>query len=138
MSENKIPKQGPMAQPTSVNEGAKLLKKHAFQAPDKCNLVKFETEEFTSVCPNTGQPDFSTLIIEYIPAQKCIESKSLKFYLWAFRDYGAYCEQLSQKIAEDIVAAIGPKEVSVTVKQNIRGGIALDATTTLNKENNYK
>ncbi len=133
MSEKKIPKQGPMSQPDSVEEGAQLLKDYAFDAPDKCDYVKFETEEFTSVCPNTGQPDFSTLIIEYIPDQKCIESKSLKFYLWAFREYGAFCEQLSQDIAEDIVAAIDPKEVTVTVKQNIRGGIALDAVTTLNK-----
>ncbi|MFW6017081.1 MAG: preQ(1) synthase, partial [bacterium] len=81
MSE-KIPDRGPMKRPVSVEKAGKLLKKHRFKAPEKCDLVKFETEEFTSICPKTGQPDFSSVIIKYRPDKYCIESKSLKYYLW--------------------------------------------------------
>jgi 7-cyano-7-deazaguanine reductase len=81
--------------------------------------------EFTSICPRTGQPDFGSVIIEYTPAERCIESKALKYYLWSYRDEGAFCESLAARIADDIVYAVRPKGVRVQVNQNVRGGIAL-------------
>lgn len=127
-SENKkVPTSGSMQRPESVKEAKKILKEERFVSPD-CNLVTFETDEFTSVCPRTGQPDFSSLEIKYTPDKYCIESKSLKFYLWSFRQYGAFSETLAAKIADEVVYAINPKYVKVTIYQNIRGGIALTST----------
>ena len=86
--------------------------------------------EFTAICPKTGQPDFGSVVIEYAPAKKCLESKALKFYLWSYRDEGAFCESLAARIADDIVYAIAPKSLKVQVNQNVRGGIALFAVAT--------
>lgn len=79
----------------------------------------------------TGQPDFSTIVIEYEPDGRCIESKSLKLYLWTYREEGAFCEALSKEIAADIMDAAHPKYVKVTVRQAPRGGIAIDAESEL-------
>ena len=83
--------------------------------------------EFTAICPKTGQPDFGSVVIEYTPAERCIESKALKFYLWSYRDEGAFCESLAARIADDVVYAIAPKALRVQVNQNVRGGISLFA-----------
>ena len=83
--------------------------------------------EFTSICPKTGQPDFGTVTIEYEPAKLCIESKSLKYYLWSYRNEGAFNESLAAQIADDVVYAIKPKSLTVRVTQSVRGGIALVA-----------
>lgn len=98
-----------------------------FPAPAGVTSIVFTTDEFTSHCPVTRQPDFSSVTIEYVPDQKCIESKSLKLYLWSFRDETAFCESLAAQIAKDIKAACDPKHCKVTVAQKARGGIALTA-----------
>ena len=90
-------------------------------------VVTMTGTEFTSICPKTGQPDFGTVIIEYEPRELCIESKALKYYLWSYRDAGAFCESLAAQIADDVVYAIKPKSLTVRVTQNVRGGIALVA-----------
>ena len=89
--------------------------------------VTLSAVEFTSICPRTGQPDFGSVIITYAPARSCLESKAVKYYLWSFRDEGAFCESLAARIAEDIVFAVAPRWVRVQVNQNVRGGIAIVA-----------
>lgn len=128
MNENYyLPRSGPMPRPTSVEEAREVLKNESFPAPN-VQEITFRALEFTSVCPKTGQPDFGRVEISYIPDEKCIESKSLKFYLWSYRDHGAYCESLAANIADDVVYAINPKRVAVTVYQTARGGIELQTT----------
>ena len=98
-----------------------------FPAPKGVSDITFTTDEFTSHCPVTGQPDFSAVTIEYQPDEWCIESKSLKLYLWSFRNETAFCESLAAQIAADIREACKPKKCKVTVAQKARGGIALTA-----------
>ncbi len=116
-----------MPRPANVAEARETLRAEAFDAPDT-QRVRMEAVEFTSVCPKTGQPDFGRVVIEYVPARRCIESKALKFYLWSYRDEGAFCESLAARIADDVVYAIRPRGVKVEVWQNARGGIAIVAT----------
>ena len=99
-----------------------------FKAPDGCTKVRFTTDELTSICPITGQPDFSSLAIEYEPAERCVESKSLKLYLWGFRDKAAFAEALAVEIADEVVRAAAPCWVRVVVTQHVRGGIVTEAT----------
>ncbi|WP_102345030.1 preQ(1) synthase [Bacillus sp. Marseille-P3661] len=122
-----LPRSGPMPRPKSVEEACEVLKNEAFDAPN-VQEITFRALEFTAVCPKTGQPDFGRVEITYVPDQKCIESKSLKFYLWSYRDHGAFCESLAANIADDVVYAINPKKVVVTVYQTARGGIELQTT----------
>ncbi|MEY2406792.1 MAG: 7-cyano-7-deazaguanine reductase [Acidimicrobiaceae bacterium] len=103
----------------------------SFAAPDKCTRVRFTSDELTSLCPITGQPDFSSIEIDYQPNLRCIESKSLKLYLWSFRDKAAFCEQLAVDIATEVQRAIEPVHVRVTVTQHPRGGITTEATAEL-------
>ena len=121
-----LPRKGPLPRPTSPAEAREYLKAEAFPAPN-VQAVTLEATEFTSICPRTGQPDFGTVTIEYTPRERCIESKALKFYLWSYRDEGAFCESLAARIADDVVYAIEPRSVRVRVNQNVRGGIALFA-----------
>ena len=99
----------------------------SFPKPDHVQTVTLTTREFTSLCPVTGQPDFQTLVIEYAPREKCVESKSLKLYLWTYREQGVFCEALSAKIAQDIVAATDCLWCRVTIDQVARGGIGIKA-----------
>ena len=122
----KLPNTGPLPRPESPREAREVLKAEAFPAPN-AQLVTMTGTEFTSICPKTGQPDFGTVIIEYEPGKLCVESKSLKYYLWSYRDEGAFCESLAAQIADDVVYAIKPKALTVRVTQNVRGGIALVA-----------
>lgn len=101
-----------------------------FDAPQHVSTVRFSTDEVMSLCPVTGQPDLSSLVIEYQPDERCIESKSLKLYLWSFRDRKAFCEALAAEVAEEVVRAADPHEVTVTVTQHPRGGIVIEATAT--------
>ena len=82
-----------------------------------------EIPEFTCLCPMTGQPDFATLSLEYIPDRKCVELKSLKLYAWSFRDEGAFHEAVTNRILEDLVKATQPRYMRLTAKFNVRGGI---------------
>jgi 7-cyano-7-deazaguanine reductase len=79
--------------------------------------------EFTCLCPKTGQPDFATLNLEYVPDNLCIELKSLKNYIWSFRDRGAFHEAVTNQILNDLVAAIAPRFMRLTAEFNVRGGI---------------
>jgi 7-cyano-7-deazaguanine reductase len=101
-----------------------------FPAPEHVSEVRFSTEEVVSVCPVTGQPDLSSVVIEYRPRSLCVESKSLKLYLWSFRDRPVFCEALAAEIASEFVRAADPDEVRVTVTQRPRGGITTQATST--------
>ena len=85
--------------------------------------IRIESPEFTCLCPKTGQPDFATLKLEYVPDEVCVELKSWKLYLWSYRDEGAYHEAVTNKILNDLVAAIDPRRMTVTATFNIRGGI---------------
>jgi 7-cyano-7-deazaguanine reductase len=91
--------------------------------PERDYTVDMECPEFTSVCPRTGQPDFGTLRIRYVPDQKCLELKSLKLYLWSFRQEGIFYEAVTNRILDDLVAACAPRRMSVVGEFNVRGGI---------------
>jgi len=82
-----------------------------------------EIPEFTCLCPLTGQPDFATLSLEYIPDRRCVELKSLKLYVWSFRDRGEFHEAVTNRILEDLVKATQPRFMRLTAKFNVRGGI---------------
>lgn len=96
-----------------------------FPTPAHVKKVVLESDEVTSLCPVTGQPDWETVRIEFEPGPYCIESKSLKLYLWSFREEGAFCEALSAKIAKDVYDACKPAWVRVTITQKPRGGITI-------------
>lgn len=100
-----------------------------FPAPEGIGLITMTSDEVTSVCPITGQPDFYTVTIEYEPDKKCIESKSLKLYLFHFRDTPGYCEEMAVAIRKKVEEVIVPKFVSVSVIQKPRGGIEIEATS---------
>ncbi|HEX8833527.1 MAG TPA: preQ(1) synthase [Abditibacteriaceae bacterium] len=91
--------------------------------PNNDYTIRFQTAEFTAVCPLTGQPDFAQLSVEYSPAERCLESKSIKQYLWSFRDEGHFHEDVTNIILNDMVRACQPKWMTVTGHFNIRGGI---------------
>jgi 7-cyano-7-deazaguanine reductase len=91
--------------------------------PGRDFLVVIECPEFTCVCPKTGQPDFATIQVRYVPDQKCVELKSLKLYLWSFRDVGTFHEAVTQQILDDLVAALQPKWMVVEGDFNVRGGL---------------
>lgn len=102
-----------------------------FDSPPSCTRVRFRTDEVTSMCPVTGQPDFSTVEIDYEPDRRCIESKSLKLYLWSFRDRNVFAEALAAEIAAEVQRAAKPHRVKVVVTQHVRGGIVTEATAEL-------
>ena len=85
--------------------------------------IAFECPEFTCVCPKTGQPDFATIRIRYTPAGRCVELKSLKLYLWSYRDQGAFHEAVTNQILDDLVAAVAPERMTVEGDFYVRGGI---------------
>ena len=124
--ESRLPRTGPLPAPRNPEEAREVLRKEAFPAPDVQEVTLTGTE-FTSICPRTGQPDFGSVIITYVPGKLCLESKSVKYYLWSFRDQGAFCESLAARIAEDVTYAIQPSRLRVQVNQNVRGGIAIVA-----------
>ena len=96
--------------------------------PNRDYEIQFSFSEFTSLCPKTGQPDFALIEILYIANQKCIETKSLKLYLFTYRQYGSFMETIVNKILEDLVKACQPKWMQVTGKFNARGGISIEVT----------
>jgi 7-cyano-7-deazaguanine reductase len=102
-----------------------------FPAPPEVTLVRFRTEELASVCPVTGQPDLATVDIEYEPDGRCVESKSLKLYLWSFRERALFAEALAAEIAGELAATARPRRVRVSLRQRPRGGIAIEAVAEL-------
>ncbi len=93
--------------------------------PHRDYVIAFDCEDFTSLCPVTGQPDFAALHIEYVAAKRCIETKSLKFYLASFRNCAAFNEEVANRILEDLVAACRPRRMKVTGAFASRGGISV-------------
>lgn len=91
--------------------------------PGRDVLIHLQIEEFTCLCPLTGQPDFARLQIDYIPDATCVELRSLKLYMWAYRDRGAFHEAVTNSILDDLVAAVRPRFMRVTARWNVRGGI---------------
>jgi len=92
-------------------------------APQRDYEIRFESPEFTCLCPMTGQPDFATIRIAYTPDKACVELKSLKLYLWSFRNQGAFHEAVTNRILDDLVAAVKPRRCEVTGDFLVRGGI---------------
>ncbi len=107
----------PTAQPTKTLE--------TFENPNKTRdfHIHMEIPEFTCLCPKTGQPDFAVIYLDYIPDQACVELKSLKLYMWSFRDEGCFHEAVTNRILDDLVAATQPKFMRVTAKFFVRGGV---------------
>jgi len=99
-----------------------------FPKPAGLETVVMDSDEVTSLCPVTGQPDWGTVVIEYAPKEFCIESKSLKLYLWSFRNEGVFCEALASQIVQDVYDACNPVWCKVIVVQKPRGGIRISAT----------
>lgn len=91
--------------------------------PGRDYEIRFDCPEFTCVCPMTGQPDFATIRIRYTPDETCVELKSLKLYLWSYRELGAFHEAVTNKILDDLVAALQPKKMTVVGDFWVRGGI---------------
>jgi len=92
-------------------------------SPGRDYEIIFECPEFTSLCPRTGQPDFATIRITYTPADSCVELKSLKLYLWSYRNQGAFHEEVVNRILDDLVGACGPRRMKVVGDFLVRGGI---------------
>ena len=91
--------------------------------PERDYTIRIEVPEFTCLCPKTGQPDFATFLIEYVPNKLCIELKSLKLYMWSFRDEGAFHEAVTNQILSDLASACVPRFMRLSGKFNVRGGI---------------
>jgi len=105
------------------NQPSKQLERFTNPNPGRAYTIRIDAPEFTCLCPKTGQPDFATLTIEYVPAALCVELKSLKEYLWWYRDQGAFHEAVTNAILDDLVAAIAPDFMRVRAEFNVRGGI---------------
>ena len=101
-----------------------ILETFANSYPGRNYQIEIICPEFTSVCPKTGQPDYGTMTIRYIPKEKCVELKSLKFYMQRFRNEGIFYENVTNRILDDLVAVIEPKWLELTVKFTPRGGIS--------------
>ena len=105
--------------------------------PNPCPGREYDVEcvcpEFTCICPMTGQPDFATFTITYAPGPRIVELKSLKLYLWSFRDRGTFHEAVTNQICDDLVAAVAPRSITVTGKFWVRGGITTTVTVTAKK-----
>jgi len=85
--------------------------------------IRIDTPEFTCLCPKTGQPDFATLTLEYVPNESCIELKSFKLYVWSYRDKGAFHEAVTNEILNDLVTACSPRFMRLSAEFNVRGGV---------------
>ena len=91
--------------------------------PRRDYRIHMEIPEFTCLCPKTGQPDFATLVLDYVPDKLCVELKSLKLYIWSFRNEGAFHEAVTNRILDDLVAATRPRYMRITARFYVRGGI---------------
>lgn len=91
--------------------------------PDRDYTIRVRIPEFTCLCPKTGQPDFATLYLDYVPDRRCIELKSLKIYIWSYRDQGAFHEAVTNKILDDLAAVCAPRYMRITAEFNVRGGL---------------
>lgn len=106
-------------------------KLETFPKPEGLAHVRCVSDEVTALCPVTGQPDWYTVTVDYIPRKLCVESKTLKLYLQSFRNAGHFCEEFACIIAKQLQNALAPFNVTVTVAQKARGGVAINGTATL-------
>jgi 7-cyano-7-deazaguanine reductase len=115
------------ATPVELNRNASgpssEIVKFANPAPDRDYTIRMTLPEFTCLCPVTGQPDFATLELEYVPDRLCVELKSLKLYIWSFRDRGAFHEAVTNEIVDCLAGAVHPRFMRLTARFNVRGGI---------------
>ena len=105
------------------SQPTRQLETFANPQPDRDYTIRLEIPEFTCLCPRTGQPDFATLALEYVPDRLCIELKSLKLYIWSFRNRGAFHEAVTNEILDHLADAISPRFMRLTAVFNVRGGI---------------
>ena len=105
-----------------------LLETFENQFPNRVYEIEIICPEFTSICPQTGQPDFGTLVITYIPNELCVELKSLKMYLQSYRNEGIFYEHVTNTILDDLVALLGPRELVLRAEFSTRGGISTNVT----------
>ena len=110
---------------SAINQPSKKLETFPNQHVGRRYWVKLVCPEFTAVCPMTGQPDFATITIRYIPNERVVESKSLKLYFWSYRNVGIFHEHVTNQIMDDLIAALDPLEIHVTGDFAVRGGIAI-------------
>jgi len=101
----------------------KTLESFPNPSPKRDYLIRMQIPEFTCLCPRTGQPDFATLFLDYVPDRKCVELKSLKLYVWSYRNEGAFHEAVTNRICDDLVALLAPRFLRLTARFNVRGGI---------------
>jgi 7-cyano-7-deazaguanine reductase len=106
-----------------MTEPSTRLETFANPAPERDYTIRMTLPEFSCLCPKTGQPDFATLKLEYVPDERCVELKSLKLYIWSFRSRGAFHEAVTNEILRDLVAAAAPRYLRISAKFNVRGGI---------------
>ena len=99
------------------------LETFANPEPGRDYTIRIRIPEFTCLCPKTGQPDFATLDLAYVPDQRCVELKALKLYVWSYRDQGAFHEAVANRILDDLVAATAPRFMRLTAEFNVRGGL---------------
>lgn len=92
-------------------------------SPRRDYVIRMQIPEFTCLCPRTGQPDFATLYLDYVPDRKCVELKSLKLYIWSYRNEGAFHEAVTNRICDDLVALLSPRFLRLTAQFYVRGGI---------------
>ena len=109
--------------PRKATAPGKSLATFPNPSPGRDYEIRFECPEFTCVCPMTGQPDFATIRIVYVPDRECVELKSLKLYLWSYRNEGAFHEAVTNRILDDLVGALRPRRCEVTGDFYVRGGI---------------
>lgn len=106
-----------------TSQASKDLETFDNPQPERDYTIRIRVPEFTCLCPKTGQPDFATLHLDYVPHRRCVELKSLKLYVWSFRDEGAFHEAVTNRILDDLVAAVAPRFMRLTAEFNVRGGI---------------
>jgi len=113
---------------------SKQIETFANPRPGRSYTIRIDAPEFTCLCPKTGQPDFATFLIEYVPDQLCVELKSLKLYFWSYRDQGAFHEAVTNQVLDDLVAVTSPNFMRIIAKFNVRGGIYTSVVVEYRKE----
>jgi 7-cyano-7-deazaguanine reductase len=112
-----------MVNPNRMAKLRKALETFPNPAPGRDYGIHMQIPEFTCLCPKTGQPDFATLFLDYVPDRLCVELKSLKLYIWSFRDQGRFHEAVTNEILDDLVKATSPRYMRLTARFYVRGGI---------------
>jgi 7-cyano-7-deazaguanine reductase len=113
-----------------ASEPVAILETFPNPRPERDYEINMECPEFTCMCPRTGQPDFATIRIRYVPAELCVELKSLKLYLWSYRNEGSFHEAVVNRILDDLVRKVRPKSMTVVGDFNVRGGIRTTVSAT--------